>query len=255
MSRTDIWRWLCVTAIAACIGVPPGHAQDTGGGTSTDTTITTPTGNLAGTIMRPAGRARYPLVMLIAGSGPTDRNGNAIGASSGPASLRLLAEALSMRGIATVRYDKRGIGGSRAAGQREADTRFDMLADDAAAWVLALRADRHVTTVTIAGHSEGSLLGILVTQRAPVDAFISIAGPARRADQVLNDQLAAALPPGLLAQSDSVLARIAAGDTVMRSPSGLEALFRPSVQPYLISWFRYTPSVEITKLRVPVLIA
>jgi pimeloyl-ACP methyl ester carboxylesterase len=202
----------------------------------------------------PAGRARFPLVLLIACSGPTDRNGNAIGASSGPASLRLLAEALSMRGIATVRYDKRGISGSRAAGQREADPRFDMLADDAAAWVRPLRAERHVTMVTIAGHSEGSRLGMLATQRAPVDAFIAIAGPARRADQVLHDQLAAALPPGLLAQSDSVLARLA-GDTVMRSPSGLEALFRPSVQPYLISCFRYTPPVEIAKLRVPVPIA
>jgi pimeloyl-ACP methyl ester carboxylesterase len=254
MSRASGWRLLCAGGLAACVGAAPSLAQDTQW-TSTDTTISTPTGMLAGTITRPASSARYPLVLLIAGSGPTDRNGNVAGAGSGPATLRLLAEALAVRGIAVLRYDKRGIAGSRAAGRSESDMRFDLLADDAAAWARAIRTDRRVTTVTIAGHSEGSLLGMLATQRAPVDAFISIAGPGRRADQVLHDQLASALPAALQAQSDSVLARLVAGDTVSRSPPGLEALFRPSVQPYLISWFRYTPSLEISNLRVPIMIA
>ena len=70
-------------------------------------------------------------------------------------SLKLLAEALAERGIATVRYDKRGIGASRAAMTSEADLRFDMLADDAAAWVKRMRLDTRLSTITIAGHSEG----------------------------------------------------------------------------------------------------
>lgn len=223
--------------------------------TSEDISLATPTGALAGTLTLPRRASGFPLAVLIAGSGPTDRNGNTVGASTGPASLRLLAEGLATRGIASVRYDKRGIGASRSAGMRESDLRFEMLADDAAEWVRKFRTDSRFTTITIVGHSEGSLLGMLAAQRAPVDAYVSVAGPARRADVVLHEQLATALPPAMLAQSDSVLARLVGGDTVSRTPQGLEALFRPSVQPYLISWFRYTGTIEIAKLGIPVLIA
>jgi len=160
-----------------------------------------------------------------------------------------------VRRIAAIRDDKRGIASSRSAAVSDSALRFVMLADDAAAWVRQARTDRRITTMSIIGHIEGSLLGMLATQRAPVDAFVSIAGPARCADLVLHDQLASALPTALLAQSDSALARLAAGDTVTQTPPGLDALFRPSVQPYLISWFRYTPSAVLAKLRVPVLIA
>lgn len=127
---------------------------------------------------------------------------------------------MAAREIAAIRYDTRGIGGSRSAAISESALRFDMLAEDAAAWARQFRADSHVTTLFIVGHSEGSLLGMLAAQRAPVDAFVSIAGPARRADPRLHDQLVAGLPPALLAQSDSALARLAAGNTLMRSPPG-----------------------------------
>ena len=253
MRQAHATRAFFAGALVACIGAVPVCAQEPRW-TAEDVSLTTPTGVLFGTITRPIALTRYPMVLLIAGSGPTDRNGNTIGAANGPASLRLLAEGLAARGIAALRYDKRSIGASRSAAVSESALRFDMLADDAAAWVRQLRTDPRVTSVSIIGHSEGSLLGMLATQRAPVDVFVSIAGPARRADLVLHDQLAAALPPALLAQSDSALARLAAGDTVTRTPPGLDALFRPSVQPYLISWFRYTPTVELAKLRVPVLI-
>ncbi len=223
--------------------------------TSEDISLSTPTGTLAGTLTLPRKQSGFPLAVIIAGSGPTDRNGNTVGAATGPASLRLLAEGLAQRGIASVRYDKRGIGASRSAGMRESDLRFEMLADDAAAWVKKYRTDSRFTTITIVGHSEGSLLGMLAAQRAPVDAYVSVAGPARRADIVLHEQLATALPSAMLAESDSVLARLVGGDTVSRTPKGLDALFRPSVQPYLISWFRYTGTIEIAKLGVSVLIA
>jgi pimeloyl-ACP methyl ester carboxylesterase len=199
--------------------------------------------------------APWPVVLLISGSGPTDRNGNSPLLPGENNSLRMLAEALATRGIASVRYDKRGIGASKAAMGSEADLRFEMFADDAAAWTQQLRADPRFSTVTVAGHSEGSLLGILATQRANADAFVSIAGVGRPANQVLHEQLVVRAPAALVAEADRAMARLVAGRTADSISPSLAAIFRPSVQPYLISWFRYDPSAELRKLGVPVLIA
>jgi len=191
---------------------------------------------------------------LISGSGPTDRNGNTVGLPGPNNSLKLLAEALAQRGIASVRYDKRGVGGSRGALTSEAALRFDMLADDAAQWVRQMRLDHRFSSITVAGHSEGSLLGMLATERAKADAYISLEGPGRSAMTVLHEQLTARAPAALAQQSDRIMAELSAGRTVDSVPPELAALFRPSVQPYLISWFKYDPAQELAKLTVPVLI-
>ena len=208
--------------------------------------------SIAGTLVIPNGVAKAPLAIIIAGSGPTDRDGN--GPMLRSNNLKQLAEALAERGVASLRYDKRGIAGSVGAATSEAELRFDMYADDAAGWVKKYRADPRFGAIVIIGHSEGSLLGMLATQRAPADGFVSVAGTGRRANRVLHDQLAAQLPPPLLAQADSVLDALVAGKTVDNSPPTLAALFRLSVQPYIISWFKYAGSVEIARLRVPTLI-
>jgi predicted alpha/beta hydrolase len=145
-----------------------------------------------------------PVVLLISGSGPTDRDGNGPGLT--PASLRQLAESLATRGIATLRYDKRGVGGSATAMIPEAQLRFKNFADDAASWIAKLKADHRFSRVIVAGHSEGALLGLLALQSQPADAYISLEGPARPANEVLHDQLAKQLPPDLLTESDTILA-------------------------------------------------
>ena len=211
------------------------------------------TGTLAGTLLVPAAPARVPAVLLIAGSGPTDRDGNTVG--MGPNhSLRMLAEGLAARGIASLRYDKRGIAGSASALAREEDIRFDTLVSDAEGWIRRLRADPRFSTVTVVGHSEGSLIGMIAARQASADAFVSVAGVARRASDVLRDQLRPRLPAEMAARSDSVLAALEAGRTVPAPPE-LAMLYRPSVQPYLVSWFRHDPTRELARLRVPVLIA
>jgi fermentation-respiration switch protein FrsA (DUF1100 family) len=96
---------------------------------------------------------------------------------------------------------------------------------------------------------------MLAAQRAPADAFVSIAGVARRASEVLRDQLRPQLPPDLWQESERILAALEAGRMADSVPAPLLALYRPSVQPYLISWFRYTPTEEITRVPGPVLIA
>lgn len=218
-------------------------------------TLDTPTGKIAGTLLVPPGPGPYPLVVIIAGSGPTDRNGNSPALPGANNSLKLLAEGLADHSIASLRYDKRGIGESAKAMVREADLRFDMYADDAAGWVHKLRGDHRFTTITIVGHSEGSLLGMLAVQRSDADGYVSIAGAGRAADKILREQLSKQLPTSLLTFSNNALDTLLAGHTVDSVPPTLAALFRPSVQPYLISWLRVDPQVEIARLAVPVLIA
>ena len=90
-------------------------------------------GGIHGTQLRPSNDAPVPVVLLIAGSGPTDRNGNVAGLPGPNDSLKMLAEGLAANGIASVRYDKRGIAASSSAGPKEADLRFDTYVADAAA--------------------------------------------------------------------------------------------------------------------------
>jgi len=216
--------------------------------------VSIPPGALEGSFLCPTTPAPWPAVLLIAGSGPTDRNGNSAGLPGANNSLKLLAEALAQRGIASVRYDKRGIGGSRATLTSEADLRFDMLAADAAAWVRRMHLDPRLSTITVAGHSEGSLLGMLAARSANADAYISLEGAGRTASAIIHEQLASRATAPIAAQADSIMAEIDAGRTVDSIPPTLVALFRPSVQPYLVSWFRYDPAKELAKLQVPVLI-
>jgi pimeloyl-ACP methyl ester carboxylesterase len=215
--------------------------------------VETPTGALAGSLLLPSGPGPHPVALVIAGSGPTDRNGNsALGARN--ESLRMLAEGLAARGVATARYDKRGLGGSVAAGRPERELRLDTFADDAAAWLRMLRADARFSTVSVVGHSEGALLGARAAASAGADAFVSIAGPGNPLGATLRTQLRAVFPPALLSTADSILTDLEAGRTRDTVPSALFALFRPSVQPYLISLLRTTPAAEVAQLTVPVLV-
>src|SRR5262249_16837736 len=100
--------------------------------TETAADLSTPTGIIHGTLLMPEGSAKVPVALIIAGSGPTDRDGNSPLLPGKNNSYKMLAEALAAEGIASLRYDKRSIAASRAAGLKEADLRFDNYVDDAA---------------------------------------------------------------------------------------------------------------------------
>ena len=227
-------------------------------------TLETPTGTLYGTLERPQSRSAVPVVLIIAGSGPTDRDGNSPLLTGPNNSLKLLAAGLAAQGIASVRYDKRGIGETGKAMQlaaekaktplREEDLNFETLIDDAVRWGKQLHADRRFSSLTIIGHSEGSLIGMVTAQKIGAHAFVSIAGAGRSLQEIILDQFKSQLTPDLLKTTADILDQLAAGKTVESVPAELMILLRPSVQPYLISWLRYDPSKEISKLRVPVLI-
>ena len=204
--------------------------------------------------MLPDGGTPCPVVLIIAGSGPTDMNGNTIGARMTNNSLLYLAQELAANGIASMRYDKRGIGKSAAAGTKEEDLRFDHYINDAAAWADKLALDARFNKVYIAGHSEGSLIGMVAAQRSKaVKGYISIAGCGSPAYEILEQQLQGQ-PMQIQLESAAICKELREGHTVDKVPFYLSALYRKSVQPYLISWFAYDPTAEIAKLDIPVLI-
>lgn len=214
--------------------------------------LETKTGTLHGSLRLPRSAGPHPVALLVAGSGPTDRDGN--GPRLRNDALKQLAEALAAEGIATVRYDKRGVGESRAAGPLEKDLRFDHYIEDAAAWLVRLGDDKRFARVAVVGHSEGAAIAAFAAARAPVSAFVSLAGIASRASDVLRAQLRPKLPPPLYAKAETILAGLEKGETTEDVPPELAALFRPSVQPYLVSWIRHAPAEAYARLDRPILI-
>ena len=214
--------------------------------------IETGTGKLEGTLLTPDDVKDSKIVaLIIAGSGPTDRDGNNPSMTNN--SLKMLADELVKVGISSLRYDKRGIGKSKTSGLKEIDLRFDNYIDDASHWVEYLNNLSRFNKIVVIGHSEGSLIGMVVSQQKDVDKFISIAGSGQPIDQTIREQLAAQ-PPVVIEQSTPILDKLLQGETVENVPEFLNSLFRPSVQPYMISWFKYDPQKEISKLNKPVLI-
>lgn len=214
-------------------------------------TLETETGNIEGTLLLPSVSEEVPIILIIAGSGPTDRNGNNPMMINN--SLKMLAEGMLENGVASLRYDKRGIGKSRNAGLKESDLRFEDYIEDAEKWVNLLEKDNRFSEIIILGHSEGSLIGMIAAQKENVNKFISIAGVGVTAGEILKKQLKSQ-PSVVLDQSLPIIEKLEEGKTVEDVPQMLYSLFRPSVQPYLISWFKYDPQKEIAKLNIPILI-
>jgi pimeloyl-ACP methyl ester carboxylesterase len=221
------------------------------GQTELPLTLKTETGNIEGTLIYPSAPLPVPVVLIIAGSGPTDRNGNSPMMTNN--SLKMLAIALANNGIASLRYDKRGIAQSKSAGLKENDLRFQMYVDDAVEWLKLLKNEISFNQIVVIGHSEGSLIGMIASQDARVNQFISLEGAGLPADQIIREQMKSQ-PPAIMTQSTPILDELVKGNTVENIPPNLNALFRTSVQPYMISWFKFDPQKEIAKLKKPVLI-
>jgi alpha-beta hydrolase superfamily lysophospholipase len=217
----------------------------------TQAELKTETGTLRASLVIPPDKKAVPVVLIISGSGPTDRDGNNPAMKNNH--LKMLATELAMRRIASLRYDKRGIAQSQSAALAEKDLRFEHYIYDAAGWVKQLEQDKRFNKVIVLGHSEGSLIGIIATQETKADAFISLAGAGQKAGQLIRQQLQAQ-PQAVKDYAFPILDSLAMGKTVSNTDPAFAALFRPSVQPYLISWFQYDPQKEIARLTIPVLI-
>ena len=206
-------------------------------------------GGIFGTLARPArGPDRGPAVLLLAGSGPSPRDGTF-------RTLQQIAHGLAAAGIRSLRYDKRGVGESRALVTREEDLIFDLFVEDAVAAVRDLSGRSDVSSVVIIGHSEGALLATLAAGKIPVAGIALLAGPGRRLDVILREQFQKApLPESLRSEALQIIDKLVAGERVTDVYQEFRPVFRPSVQPFLMSMFAIDPAAALARISVPALI-
>jgi pimeloyl-ACP methyl ester carboxylesterase len=212
-----------------------------------------PGGILQGTLTLPETGQPVPVVLMIAGSGPTDRDGNNPEGGHNDSLTRLSRE-LAARGIASLRYDKRGVAASRTVAPREEQLSVEAYVADAIAWGQLLKADPRFSQLILLGHSEGALIASLAATEAGADALVSLSGIAHPLGVVLREQLQGRLPPLLAAETETILRALEQGRRVNRVSPRLQVLLRPSVQPYLISLLRQRPAEVIARLAIPALI-
>jgi pimeloyl-ACP methyl ester carboxylesterase len=198
--------------------------------------VSTPAGDLSGELVMPdrSKGSKTPVALIIAGSGPTDRNGNSfLGVNAN--CYQLLASELRKQGIGSLRYDKRWVGESTHFKGRSDSVRFEDYVNDTRACIRQLRADTNFSSVFIIGHSEGSLIGAIVSHEEKVDGFVSLAGAGVPAEVILRRQFAQS---GLdQAGVDKALDDLKKGNEL-----------------YISTWNKYDPAREISKTKVPVMI-
>ncbi|MES2046001.1 MAG: alpha/beta fold hydrolase [Pseudomonadota bacterium] len=214
-----------------------------------------PEGALAGTLLDPDARA--PLVLIIPGSGPTDRDGNnPMGVAGGP--YRQLAEALAVQGVASVRVDKRGMFGSKAALADANNATTAGYADDVHAWIATIRQRTGRKCVWVLGHSEGALVALQAAQApAGMCGVILLSGGGRPIGAVLRDQLRA--NPANAPILDAALAAVDALEAGHRVPEAtlpapIQPLFADRLQSYWIDLLSHDPAKLIAAVKLPVLI-
>lgn len=201
-----------------------------------------------GTLLIPEAPTKK-LAIIIAGSGPTDRNGNSQLTKNN--SLKLLAENISSQGIATYRFDKRVVTMMKKRVGRISEVLFDDLAIDVAAIIKHFRAEGTYDDIYLIGHSQGSLVALLAAQQQDVSGIISVAGPSQPIDVSIIEQVTAQMP--------NFEEELRANFETLKTNGSLEdynpllaSIFNKDVQPYLLSWMKYNPSDEIKNITAPI---
>lgn len=205
---------------------------------------------ISGTLLEPNQGKTDTLAIIIAGSGPTDRNGNQQMMQNN--SLKKLAEGLSRKGISTFRYDKRLIKLLRNNALREEDLRFDDFVSDAKD-VIRFFKNQDYSTIILIGHSQGALIASLAANEEPVTKLVSLAGSGQPLDLLIIDQLKKQAP-GLVENATQAFDDLKTKGKAENFSIGLASLLRPSVQPFMKSWMMYDPAESLKSLEIPVLL-
>ena len=218
----------------------------------TPITVKTLVGTISGTLTTPKDvSGKIPVVIIIPGTGPIDRDGNST-TGLNTNMYKLLAEALGKSGIASVRYDRRMVGQS-TGNQKESELRFEDNVDDVVSIIDLLTSDERFSKIVIAGHSEGALVGMLATTEEPIKGFISLEGAGYPGEKILTDQMKN--QPQYMADGiKNILDSLKRGKINPNVDPQLYSIARPSVQFYMMSWCRYDPTQVIRKLKMPILL-
>jgi len=189
------------------------------------------------------------LVILLAGSGPLDKDGNTNFMKGNL--LKKLAEKLGDAGVASFRYDKHSLRQIKK-GKYDLDYSFDIFIEDAIASLDHFKNKSQFGKIYILGHSQGSLVGMIAAQ-GKADGFISIAGAGQTIDEVVIYQINAS-SPNFTEDTKHVFSILKKGKTTDDFPPALASIFNKPTQPFMMSWMKYNPQEEIKKLDMPVLI-
>jgi len=196
-------------------------------------------GKLYGKLESPKKNNTNVLIFFIQGSGPTDLNGNSPFLKSNH--FKLLSDSLLKQGHSTFRFDKRGIAKSTFRKINESQITIDLLVNDVVEWIKYLKMKLLSPKIYFLGHSEGSLIAALAFKKVKIEGIISISGAGRKSNEILKDQLSK-LDNNLFPTALGIIDSLSKNHRVKNIPNSLQVLFRPTVQPYLLSWFKYTPS-------------
>lgn len=202
-----------------------------------------------GTLLSPKETSKPILVIIIAGSGPTNRDGNQNFLQNN--SLKKLAEGLTNNGIATFRYDKRVVKQIRQ-GNVDDNTKFDDFVNDASNVLDFFKEKEVYSKIYIVGHSQGSLVGMLAA-KDKADGFVSLAGAGNNIGDVLVEQVSK-MAPKLGEETQRVVTILKTGQTTTDYPAPLASLFGPKLQPFMINWMAYNPTDVLKTLDMPILL-
>ena len=206
---------------------------------------------LNGTLYQPDNLSKKTkLVIIIAGSGIPDRDGNMPNMATN--SYKYLAESLAKNGNAVYAFDKRTIAQIKAGNIKEEEGTFEDFITDVKDIITYFKAKKQYSKIVLAGHSEGSLVG-MIAAKDNADAYISLAGMGRPFDEILVEQIGKQAP-FLKEETQKNFDMLKKGKSFELKTPALSAIFRKSVQPYLISILKYNPVTEIKKLHIPILI-
>jgi dienelactone hydrolase len=210
---------------------------------------------LPGTLTLPDGEGPFPAVVLVHGSGPSDRDENIMGNRP----FRDIAHGLAARGVATLRYDKRSFARLPSLlAHGEALTVQHETIDDAVAAVALLRARTEIdaTRVVVLGHSLGGMVAPRIAQAAKADGMIVMAGATRPLPELMIEQTEyiAALDDTVTAEEAMQIVQLKAAVAALRDPAQAGGGNLGAPKGYFTDLEAHDAPAEAAALDIPVLV-
>ena len=205
--------------------------------------------HIDGTLLTPNNVIKPNLAIIIAGSGPTDRDGNQNFLKNN--SLKKLAVNLTNNNIATYRYDKR-IVKQLKSNNLDKNIIFDHFVTDAKSVIDYFKSTKNFNKIYVIGHSQGSLVGMLAAKDR-ADGFISLAGAGQSIDQVIIEQVNKTAP-NFTEDTKRIFKTLKEGKTTTDYPMALSSIFNIEIQKFMINWMKYNPTEVLSTLNIPILV-